>query len=146
MNKEHVEELIKVMKNAKKAGAKLDMTYWQNTDCLKSSIKEMVDCGTTACMGGFLAVSPAWKKIDGFVSTNSGAPAINVEGLGTLHGTVAIAHYLNINLGTASKLAYVGPPINRVYSKPKKQVTFDDVIKVLQRLRDTGSIYEDSGE
>lgn len=89
-------DLLKVIK----ASHNLEMTSWQDTNwrCAKGSglravctIEDLHKCGNTACIGGYLAISPMFIA-NGGSRQFSGSAAFEGE-----EGSPAVAKYLGIS-------------------------------------------------
>lgn len=84
----------------------LDMCNWQHgrtwnglTPCVIDE-SELKTCGTAACVGGHIAVSPEWKEAGGFASRSTGAPFryAHIKGEERCQrGVQAIAHWLHLS-------------------------------------------------
>ena len=75
-NSGRLKTLIDVMQRVVDKNKPFDMQTWQDMDDVlqkASTEEELHTCGTTACIAGYLAVSPEFKKAGGKVS-RIGAP------------------------------------------------------------------------
>jgi hypothetical protein len=96
MNKERLQTLITVLKRV--AESRFDINSWQETEFEEDAVEteaELHACGMTACVGGWLAVSPEFKA-DGGMVTYYGSPSFNGK-----FGEEAIEKYLMCDTATA---------------------------------------------
>jgi len=140
INTENVQLAINIVARNQKYNQKLDMSHWQNSaddDYVQTTESGVHHCGTPCCMAGFIAVSPEFQACGGRVG-RWGQPVLNecVE-------AYAIAEWFNMLEVDARALTCVGQyqKIPEYKDKGLSDITFDDVISVLKRLRDTGSVY-----
>lgn len=147
VNVEAVTKAIAIMGRVHERGSELDMANWQtafeedgtqiepDADSLCTDELEMHNCGSAACFAGWVAVSPEWKRIGGFVDSGGG-PKLHLEGQ-ILFGSEAIAAWLNIPLTTAEQLTCTHQEYrNRtaLYGKPMYCISALDVIDQLKKL------------
>ena len=140
MNKDNVQKAIKVIQRVVDQGRSFDMGSWQDdTGCvIQRTEVELHECGTAACFGGWVAVSPEFQA-DGGLPTDSGMPSLpNARA-----GSPAIATWLDISDDDANELT--GIYVNLYWGEDPVDehhtVTAQEVLDVLVRLRDTGSIW-----
>jgi hypothetical protein len=79
MNKERLQTLINILKRAD--AAQFSLSNWQDgwADLDENTVQtedEMHLCGTIACVGGWLAVSPEFKAVGGTV-LDGGSPMLH---------------------------------------------------------------------
>lgn len=139
VNIKNVGSAIAIMTRVKARSDKFSMVDWQNVEEPSSVVcrneKELHACGTGACFAGWVAVSPEWAAYGGKVHPDTGAPV-----LGTFMPEGAIARWLGIHHIEAEQLCGLDDyPLVYGPNKPAHEVTVDDVLEVLYRLRDTGS-------
>lgn len=141
MNKDNVQKAINVMQRVVDQNRAFDISRWQEGDssCIQETEGLLHTCGMAACFGGWVAVSPEFQADGGWVGLK-GMPAIS----GTSAGASTIAKWLGIPTGAANNLTGV---FQRLYwgdelISERHTVTAQEVLDVLIRLRDTGSIWE----
>lgn len=73
INKANLLKTINVLKRAQARESKFDLTTWySNIDVHDASTEEdLHKCGTTACIMGWVAVSPEWKAAGGTIDKES---------------------------------------------------------------------------
>jgi len=143
VKKENVQAAINIMKRNRKYGQKLDMSEWQDSGLHKIQNTEsgVWFCDCVCSMGGYIAVSSEfYANGDGGDAGPWGNPVLN--GLG---GTYAIAEWFGISEADAEALTCDRghEKIAQYRGKKVSDITFGDVIEVLEILRETGSIYSD---
>lgn len=146
MNLENLNKAIAVMERVRDRGDAFNLRNWQgryakdwsNFDPVRTE-EELHTCGTPACFAGWLAVSPEWAASGGTIGT-VGEPEIN-----HLDEDDAIAFWLRIDEHEAGSLCGVTFP-HLTYGKTSSEVTVDDVLTALYRLRDTGSVFIDGAQ
>tara|TARA_Y100001938_G_C8080980_1_gene429067 strand:- start:1863 stop:2312 length:450 start_codon:yes stop_codon:yes gene_type:complete len=149
MNLENVNIAIAVMERVKERGDKVDMSRWQKGHYLEGhyTIKQAEEalhtCGTAACLAGWIAVSPEWKA-QGHGITSYGAPYLVLPNGEEALEAYAIAVWLDIPPSEATRLTAV-IDASSLYGKDTG-IEAEDVLKVLYRLRDTGSIWGTSDD
>jgi len=127
MNKTNVQHAINIMKRA----GKLEMELWQGRRKgrqYETTEKDLHACGTAACLGGWIAVSPEFRKDGGRARENNGSPI-----LGGFSYEMAIAKWLDISEELAGKLCTVEENV-KFYGKRAMDITKDDVIEKLERV------------
>jgi len=143
MNVANVDKAIAIMGRA----VNLNMRFYQAKFHAGGSVsvlaalkteEELHRCGTSACFGGYIAVSKEFQADGGFVSTD-GSPCIvsSVSGR-RLEGHEALAYWFVISETLAQMLVYGGTDEfgrGRFYGKPLKDVLAEDVIRVLQQIK-----------
>jgi len=142
INKDNVQMAINIMIRAKVHGQKLDMREWQKISpnhIIKITESSVYNFFIPCCMAGFIAVSPEFQACGGEVGL-WGHPVLN--GCGE-----ALSEWFNIDQVEAEALACADnlddEKIPEYSGKKLEDITFNDVISVLERLRDTGTIYPD---
>ena len=150
MNKKNVISSINTIERAAKSGHFLAMREWQRScfvggvrDPRKEDLSELLSCNTPACFAGLIAVSDDFKKDGGRIG-RIGQPVIENDDGETLSGHLAIAYWLGIDAEDSIELCTAdGCERCSLYGKHVSDITHDDVLEVLYRLRDTGSIWEE---
>lgn len=140
MNKENVQKAIAILDRVPKD--KLDMTHWQARNGLIPYKKALTnekgllsDCGTTACLAGWVAVSPEFQESGGSADKRDGRPVIEAESGEVLEDIDAIAYWFGIDTDSASVLCYRNHyDVSPVESK--------HVIERLKRLLEMGDLNE----
>ena len=140
MNIENVNKAIAVMERVKERGDKFDLCVWQSCNGAPAAEKEeeLHTCGTAACFAGWVAVSPEFQKGGGGVEID-GSPSWK-EGGELFGGSQAIEKWLDTPMLEAQHLCGVGNS-ELVYVETREEVTVDQVLAALYRLRDTGTVY-----
>lgn len=164
MNIENVNKAIAIMTRVKGLNYPFDMETWQGYDavdddvelstlgflkmfnsmgCVYKAIANEADlhrCGTGACFGGWVAVSPEFKADGGGAYYADGAPRLeHTDGM-VYHDAEAIAKWLDIPEHEAAVLTAVTNIGYAAYGRDTmEEITVDDVIEALTRLRDTGT-------
>jgi hypothetical protein len=140
MNALNVSKAIAVMERVKERGDSFSMRQWQfpreelGRAC--TSEDDLHECGMPACFGGWIAVSPEFIEDGGSAARISGAPVL---GSGD-RGDASIGAWLGINEEDSANLC--GFFETAMYGgKTIGDVGVDDVLNVLYRLRDTGSVW-----
>lgn len=140
INKDNVQMAINIMIRAKVHGQKLNMNKWQDIEIICTSESDVYDCEAPCCMAGFIAVSPEFQACGGEVGL-WGHPVLNECGEAD-----SIAEWFGMDPVEAETLLFVdnfdNEKIPEYSGKEMEDITFDDVISVLERLRDTGTIYQ----
>lgn len=142
-----LDQIIAIMERAAEHAA-IAMTYFQtksNPD-QRCSLTEadLHACGNKACFAGYLGVSPEWKAYGGVIG-GMGAPYIRLPKLGMLSPTESIGRWLNVSPDCLELLFYqfdmtmTNDGDHVVYNKSWDQVTADDVLIVLNRIKQAGS-------
>jgi hypothetical protein len=140
MNKTNVIKAIAVMERVKERGDSFSMRHWQfpreefGRAC--TSEDDLHECGMPACFGGWIAVSPEFMADGGSVSSK-GAPMF---GSGDPE-SASIGAWLGISEDDSDNLCGLSVHSAVYRKKPIWDVGVDDVLKVLYRLRDTGSVW-----
>lgn len=140
MNIENVNKAIAVMKRVKKRGDAFYLGTWQGLSMDEDALtneEELHSCGTSACFAGWVAVSPEFKE-DGGGIDEDGSPTW--LGSRFVSGTAAIGAWLDLGGEQAYDLCGCGET-RRVYGVDDHEVTVDNVLAALYRLRDTGTVY-----
>ena len=140
MNKTNVIKAIAVMERVKERGDSFSMRHWQfpreDSGRACTSEDDLHECRMPACFGGWIAVSPEFIANGGSAAPSSGVP---VFGSGD-PGDASIGAWLGINEEDSANLC--GLFETAMYGgKPVVDVNVDDVLRVLYRLRDTGTIH-----
>lgn len=137
MNIEHVKHDIRMMRRLKPETFCLlswQTGYSQDLTHISRSRAALHRCGATACYGGYLALSRAFREAGGTIG-EIGQPVLGPYD----EGTNAIARWLGVDLDVAERLAkpfFAGA----TYGKEPYDVTPSDVADALQRLLDTWSV------
>tara|TARA_R110002124_G_scaffold10362_1_gene51738 strand:+ start:175 stop:624 length:450 start_codon:yes stop_codon:yes gene_type:complete len=144
MNIVNVNKAIAVMERVKERGDYLNMRDWQFLEDSEAPAMEtegdLHKCGTAACFAGWVAVSPEFQVDRGSVCVG-GAPCLPMREEGYyVSGEAAIRFWLGIDEDAAEHLCAMSDVAN-FYGKEVKDITVDDVLSKLYRLRDTGSVY-----
>lgn len=135
MNLNNVKKAIAIMERVKERDDLLDLCVWQHPKAIQETEEELHECGTSACLAGWIAVSPEFQADGGSVGADGGPI------LGTYEDHYAVARWLGIP-NESDSLELCGMFNARaVYGVDEEEVTVDDVLRVLYRLRDTGSVY-----
>ena len=140
MNKANVQKAINVMQRVVDQNRAFDMAVWQDDAIcgVRHTEKDLHECGMAACFGGWVAVSPEFHK-DGGLADDYGLPYLT----GARGGVPSIAKWLGISIDDASDLAGLLPYLywGDALESERHTVTAQEVLDVLVRLRDTGSIW-----
>jgi len=136
MNIENVNKAIDVMERVKARGDNFDLSTWQGgfDGGVIAREEDLHMCGTSACFAGWVAVSPEFQEDGGEVEF-SGSPRYSA-----CEGEAAIREWLNLPHREAADLCGIEGGW-QAYGKHHCDVTVDDVLAALYRLRDTGSPY-----
>jgi len=143
INKDNVQLAINILVRAQAHDQNLDMEQWQDYRHFRKTPftreKKVYECGMACCLGGYIAVSPEFQADGGMVGIN-GYPVFDIY-----RGAKAVAEWFGIRQPDAKVLTGVirHNRLSEYRGKALRDITFDDVIAVLERLRDTGSIYPD---
>lgn len=135
---------IRVMKRVKENHYAFNMSSWQMhngssraremmlRDGRKSTEKEVAECGSVCCLGGWLAVSKEFIDAGGTSDKLLGAPVYK-----DLEGGCAIAKFLGISKQDGETLTYTSVDWSSEiwYGKVQHAVTIDDVINALYRMK-----------
>lgn len=133
----NVKNLRKSIEILKRSSDFLNMCYFQSYDgehmenCVFSE-KEAHECGTSACLAGWIALSPEWQKDGGRVA-ESGLPI-----LGTLTAEEALAKWWGVEITLARDIIYPHPAL---FPSLRANCTWsgiqaDEVIEVLEKVID----------
>lgn len=143
MNIENVNKAIAVMERVKARGDEIFMRDWISGFVATSPREEdLHNCGTAACFAGWLASSKEWID-DGGYAGPSGCPKMQNSA-----GVRAVAEWLEMDkiecydLCCTTGMSPKASPF--VYPEADGKVgniDVDQVLAVLYRLRDTGTIY-----
>lgn len=114
----------------------LNMKFWQSCEngVTALNIKQLHECGNTACFAGYIAISKRFKKEGGVIS-GAGCPYFK-DGIG--HG--AIGEFLNISNILSERLVHgdfcdsTDIKYSKFYNKPWEEVTPEDVIEKLELI------------
>lgn len=119
INHTRVLQAVAVMQRVIDRGDRLYMGSWQcNLDSSNyTKEEELHKCGTAACFGGWLAVSPEFKKVGGEVNRLSGAPK-----LASFIGADAVMRFLKLDC-KESTLYEVKEYINNVCATGDMSIT-----------------------
>ena len=133
MNLTNVNKAIAVMERVKARGDTLDMGCWQGFtgEAAVATEAEAHTCGTAACFGGWVAVSPEFRADGGWANHDTGDPR-----LGDQCGPMAIAEWLGISDNHASGICGIHSCLNTYGVESVVEVTVDHVLGVLYKLRD----------
>jgi hypothetical protein len=140
MNALNVSKAIAVMERVKERSDSFSMRQWQfpreDSGGACTSEDDLHECRMPACFGGWIAVSPEFIADGGSVSSK-GAPMFGSD----FPGSDSIGAWLGISEDDSDNLCgfFVHSGVYR--KKPIWGVGVDDVLKVLYRLRDTGSVW-----
>lgn len=144
MNLNNVNKAIAVMERVKARGSKLNLCSWSTHFIIDENGNPAVpepneqayhNCGSVACFAGWVAISPEFKEDGGFFDY-SGRPYYN-DGHA---GADAIMKWLDISEEESCLLCYVGQCIYGTVYPNEGESDVDDVLEVLYRLRDTGTV------
>ncbi len=108
MNINKLKTLIAIMTRVRDEHREFDLNLWQevtdngNDDEALETEQAVVDCGTSCCVAGWLAVSPEFASIGGKV-TGSGSPKIENRQQ-YLVGSAAVAAFLESSELTAGQI------------------------------------------
>ena len=147
MNLVNVDKAVTIMERARDIGSILYMASWQGRVIAKDDGDYLRECGTGACFGGWVAVSPEFRADGGSMAAISGAPRIHFEDTECC-GPSAIAIWLGIGHEEASCLCGIGGNDNETaYPDDSEEdgeiainaITFNDVLEALNRLKETGT-------
>lgn len=135
MNLDNVNKAIAVMQRVKARGSNFDMAKWQSLPEgveLAKTEDRLHACGTLACFGGWLSVSPEWIQEGGSIDATA-SPKFNGE-----VGTYAIANWLDIPFRAACRLTHPAEFRETHGLSLSEEITVDHVIAALEDLRDEG--------
>jgi hypothetical protein len=123
-----------------------NLLSWQGTWQKVNSITALHKCGTTACAGGYLALSKEWKNLGGTSSVfYRGSPVFNgyfgMRALYTFYQTATDEEEYVIKLIHTASEAFEG-----FYCKPRKLVTPKDVQEKLAILYFILTVTEENGD
>jgi hypothetical protein len=139
MNALNVSKAIAVMERVKERGDSFNMRHWQfpreDSGRACTSEDDLHECRMPACFGGWIAVSPEFIA-DGGSAAPTGVPMFGSE----YPGSASIGAWLGINEDDSESLCGITESASVYGEKPVVDVNVDDVLNVLYRLRDTGSI------
>ncbi len=95
-------ENIRATIRALEAANNFDMAAWQynanDKDKICTTIEEANDCGTSACIGGYSAMTPEFKSEGGFTYKDRTFPCIR-DNKGTLYtGAAALGYFWGVPL------------------------------------------------
>lgn len=131
MNVVNMNKAIAIMERAQL----VHLAFWQKVDSeaeVVTTEEDLQERGIAACFAGHVAVSPEFQADGGTVGP-SGYPI-----LGAYNGSEAIAQWLGITFDQADGLSGFSN-FNEMYGSIFRQdVTPQDVVDRLIRLRDTG--------
>ena len=139
MNLERLQILIDVMKRVRDNNRSFNICRWQGKSVgnITSIEKEDEMCGTAACVGGWLAVSPEFKKLGGFAGP-FGTPIYkgrNSEG--------AIISFLDCDYKTACLITGVGSFLDRGLfygtTHPDASIVVDRLEKLYREYSESAS-------
>ena len=152
MNKKHIQIVIDVMTRVRDQGRAFDFSQWQGFDYGDDPViteRELHTCGSPACVGGWLAVSPEFAAVGGSVG-ECGQPIYREEeGV-----TGPLSRFLDIPFDVIEALfAYtVGAATGTIEAyKYLCGVSFEEVsditpahvVEAFTKLRDTPELAED---
>lgn len=105
MNKQNVQKAIDIMRRVKERGDGLCMNEWSNKiEMHERSEQKYHDCGTAACLAGWIASSDEWRRDGGDVSVfGGGAPSMQ-----KMYGAESISNWLDITDSVANGLCAIG--------------------------------------
>lgn len=131
--------IINVMKaiNIMERAGKVNMRRWQMTDLnnecnAADNEADLHQCGTAACLGGWIAVSPEFQEDGGSAGHRSGGPHFGVA-----YGSDAIAEWLSIPSYHSTALCALTSD-GFYESSYSSQITKEMVLEKLYALRDYG--------
>ena len=133
-----IQSSINIMQRVIDNDAILNQLSWQCFDYLHEvafhTEKSLLECGTVACFGGWVAVSPEFQRDGGTVDTD-GAPIYKGQ-----FDASAIAQWLGIPIETSRKICCIGTHydvcIEYYNVKHKDDITPQMVIDKLRELLD----------
>ena len=132
MNKSNVSIAIAVMERVEAGERRLNMCSW--VDCepadqnAMTKEADLIDCGTAACFGGWLASSPEWFAQGG--SNMEGMPLLD-----GFEGSHAVAKFLDTDV--AYELCATDPSRGKnLYGKDVSEIGVEDVLDKLYELRE----------
>jgi len=136
MQKKRLQTLINVMQRVVDTEGAFDLWGWQNASGdlhinTQTTEKRLHKCGATACVAGWLAVSPEFKKAGGSVSA-VGSPRLKEYG-----EFEAFALYLKCPYNQASLIASPARSL-AFYGRRANEVTAKIVVARLTQLLETG--------
>lgn len=144
MNIENIDKAIAIMERAKASNG-VSMRRWQETKGIHvlpvKTEEELHACGNKACLAGWIAVSPEWKAFGG--ESLDGEPVLH----GEPYANGALGKWWEVSSALTGGLIYPDPCLNYVYDtedahpiygKPWGDIKADDVIRILQELREIG--------
>lgn len=111
MNRENIQYTIDLLKQAQSFNIHTFQSYGNGT--VATSTEELHACGNTACIAGYVALSPRWKELGG-QQTISGAPRPAVgylipEELDDAYGDIVVAgmaKFWGVSANTADAIVY----------------------------------------
>lgn len=125
LNRENIQYAIKLMENAKALDMRLFQTVAKGQP-LAQTLGELHRSGNSACLGGYIAISPKFRK-DGGYSDARGAPVYGRSGL----SSGAVGEWFGIPTLAACQLMF---GLNDYYDIPLAKVTPEHVIAKLRQL------------
>jgi len=141
MNTEHFNIAIRAIEWAIENEQELDMDTFQSND-LDHYILEREEfvhnCGSTACFAGYVALSPEFQTLGGYVSGTGGAPHYQGEVCEN-----AMALFLDIDLEVSEALCGLGYE-EIIYGSD--EVTLQKIVDILHEMKDNGGKTKDWDE
>lgn len=158
-----LDEWIKIMTEVVDNKLGFDMNSWQkpldgakwSERLFKLDIAEFHECGSSACGGGYLAVSEFWKSLGGTINTggNAGAPMVIKRSTLTSTGPEAVLLAIKPECQFHTTYEYLCQLMHsgcEVYGEPQdryhRPISSQDFLDALIRWRETGSPYLNQGE
>lgn len=150
MNIDNVNKAIAVMERVRDQHRAFNMWTWQefeedDTSEALNFEAGLVNCGTAACFAGWVAVSDEFKQDGGNTCPIDGCPTFPIIEDGEkrmCEGATAISTWLDIPQVEAALITatHNSEANEQFYGKKLEFVTAHDVLEVLYRLRDFGTI------
>ena len=148
MNIKNVDKAINIMQRVLEKKGRVNMAIWQSSSDPKynpihTEDELLAECNSAACVAGWIGVSPEFIKDGGSVG-HHGIPIFKGR-FGRAYGAGAISEWLDIQYDQSAALCFISgfctESIEEYAGKEKRDVTVEDVISVLKRLKSTGSVY-----
>lgn len=128
MNLRRMDVCIKVMQRVAAKAYAFDIETWQQGGSNRLTEKGLHKCGSSACFGGWLAVSPEFRRSGGGVERLGGRPIFNGFG-----GSSAVSEYLTISYRAACLITSENYP--ELYQDLKRKITARNVLARLKYAR-----------
>ena len=148
MNRENIEYTIELLRNAQNFNIEV-FQHNRHGNTVVTSIEELHTCGNTACIAGYVALSPRWKELGGIV--NQWGEPITLEKSDEEEffpeATVAMSKFWGLSLGTTDSIIY-GDAFWRfvehqgITGMPERwtEMTKEEAVKIFEHLLEHGEV------